>query len=127
MNRTAYEDRLAIAVALSSLIVGVEINQNPKRYFSLDIGSRPNKNAIIIPKFSQHVSFYLEDLTLIKRLEDAEFKVEPFPEDPRRLFNKHKHKISPMTLSHISEHKTLITEVLNHSLKVIRDRKTKSS
>jgi hypothetical protein len=126
-NPSNVEERRAVAKELASLNISVELNDSPKRYFSLDIGSRPNKNAVIIPKSAQFVSFFIEDQSLVEKLKGAGFSVEAFPEDPKRLFNKNKHKVFPLTVSLITNHKTLIIEVLTHSLNVITSRKAKSN
>ena len=111
-SRTAtnIEERLELAEALASLVPEVELNRDPKRYISLDVGSRPNKNAVTIPKFAEHVSFYIKDSTLIERLKVAGFSVEPAKQDPKRLYNRDKYRVLPMTKSLITDHKPLITE-----------------
>jgi hypothetical protein len=128
-SRTApnIEERLEIAKELALLAPEVELNQDPKRYISLDVGSRPNKNAVVIPKFAQHVSFYIQDPSLVQRLRDAGFSVEAVTEDTKRLYNRDKHRVLLLTKSNISNHKSLITEVLKHSLNVIKNRKAKSN
>jgi len=128
-SRTApnIEERIEIAKELALLAPEVELNQDPKRYISLDVGSCPNKNAVIISKFAQHVSFYIQDPSLVERLRGAGFSVEAVKEDPKRLFNRDKHRVLFPTKSLVSDHKPLITEVLNHSLNVMKNRKAKSN
>jgi hypothetical protein len=122
-----HENRLDIAKELWSLVPGLELNQSPKGYYSLAIGSGPNKNVAIIGKSAQHVSFYLQDESLITTLRDAHFHVEPFLDPFNRPFNSQKYKVTPMTLSDISNHKSLFAEILRHSIMVIEKRKTKKS
>ncbi len=118
-------DRLAIARELSSLAPGIELNQVPHAYYSLAIGSGPNKNVAIIRKSTKHVSFYIQDQSLIAKLKEAGFEVETFHDPSERPFSKEKYKITPITLAKISDHRSLLEETLRHSIKVIEKRRTK--
>ncbi|HXB61707.1 MAG TPA: hypothetical protein VNU94_02500 [Acidobacteriaceae bacterium] len=120
------EERLEIAKKLGRLGLVDEVNQSPKNYYSLDIGTGKNKNAAIIYKSSQRVSFFIEKPSLVEQLK-VWFSVKALPDDPKRLYNKSKHHIQPLTMSDIEdpERRVLIEEVLKHSLDVIKKRKTK--
>jgi hypothetical protein len=52
ISRTApnTEERLEIAKEPALLAQGAELNQDPNRSISLNVGSGANKNAVIIPK-----------------------------------------------------------------------------
>jgi hypothetical protein len=90
----ATEERLEIAKEPALLAPGAKLNQASKRSISLDVGSRASKDAVIISKFSQHVYFFIEDQSPIQKLKSAEFKVKAFPEDPKRLYNRNKYRVS---------------------------------
>jgi hypothetical protein len=53
------EQKQIIATKLASFLPGLELNSTPRKYFSVAIGTGPNKNAVIVPKGAPHVSFYI--------------------------------------------------------------------
>jgi hypothetical protein len=91
----------------------------------LDIGTRPNKNAVIIPKTRDSVSFYIDDSALVDKVKAAGFDILPISAEPKRPFNRNKHRVEHLTVSAIKSNEVLISELLNHSFNVVRNRRTK--
>ena len=94
-SRTApnIEERLEIALEPALPARGVELNQDPKRSISFDVGSRANRNAVVIPKFSQQVYCFIEDQSLVQELKSTKFKLKVFPEVAKPLYNSNKYRV----------------------------------
>jgi hypothetical protein len=83
-SRTApnTEERLEIAKEPALLAQGAELNQDPNRATSLNVGSGANKAAVIIPK------------SLYKNSRAQNTRSNVLPEDPKRLYNRNQYRVS---------------------------------
>ena len=127
VTRKLQSERQAVLDELVRLAPKCEINETPRAYCSLVIGARPNKNAVIIPRTKNHVSFYLEDLSLVESLRNVGLIVEAFSPGSKQLINKDKYRVLALTQSEIKTNETLIRKVLDHSFTVMANRRSKKA
>lgn len=116
------EERLKIAEALVKLSDDVlSMNQRPKDYITLDIGSRPNKNTITIRRTIDRISVYVRSTSLLDELANAGFKPEAVPIGRPR--DKDRYRVYGVGIDALNQHESLFRRVVAESIEVIQSRR----
>jgi len=103
----------------------LSLTDKPRNYIAIEVGFKPNKNAIGISKHRDRVSFLVRSTDLLRRLEMAGFTPVPVPQT--RPMMKDKYFIFGVSKEDINRHQALFREAVKESIETVRSRKSKKN
>jgi|SRR5271168_1213959 len=105
-------------------VKSLELNELPKRYISLTVGTTPHKNAITISEAQDRVSFYVENHKLLEDLRGSGFRFELTNQGYG--YNKSRYWVYKVGLDDIERHAALFKNLVIEAVEVMIGRRTKN-
>src|SRR5271170_955165 len=120
------EERVELAKYLMGLSnEHLSLTDKPRNYIAIEVGFKPNKNAIGVSKYRDRVSLLVRSTDLLRRIEMAGFTPVPVPQT--RPMMKDKYFILGLSKNDVNRHEALFREVVKESIETVRSRKSKKN
>ena len=113
-------EKRTIAERLADLDPGIEINDGPARYLSLQVGRRKPNNCIVIARNVDRVSFLIPEQEIRSFVEESGFSVQPKP-SRTKAFRGSEYWVKGVTSAAIERHSELFRKLVLRSRQFVED------